>query len=115
MRLDVCLRLICVIYIYIPKKVKNHISAKVESNISVLSFVGEKLDYKSCESLEEIFKRVQFKVVDLEQTNLDEDVSAALFYPVEFIISFPPYADYLSDRRVIHSVLFPSFKLPELR
>ncbi len=41
----------------------------------VLSSVGEKLDYKSCESLEEIFKRVQFKVVDLEQTNLDEDVS----------------------------------------
>lgn len=46
--------------------------------------IGEKLDYKSCESLEEIFKRVQFKVVDLEQTNLDEDVSAALFYPIEF-------------------------------
>lgn len=35
---------------------------------------GEKLDYKACESLEEVFKRVQFKVVDLEQTSLDEDV-----------------------------------------
>uniref|UniRef100_A0A673GT99 Protein phosphatase 1 regulatory subunit 37 n=1 Tax=Sinocyclocheilus rhinocerous TaxID=307959 RepID=A0A673GT99_9TELE len=40
-----------------------------------LELKGEKLDYKSCESLEEIFKRVQFKVLDLEQTNLDEDVS----------------------------------------
>lgn len=37
---------------------------------------GEKLDYKTCEALEEIFKRLQFKVVDLEQTNLDEDVSS---------------------------------------
>lgn len=37
---------------------------------------GEKLDYKTCEALEEVFKRLQFKVVDLEQTNLDEDVSS---------------------------------------
>ncbi|KAG9342130.1 hypothetical protein JZ751_017130 [Albula glossodonta] len=40
-----------------------------------LSSLGEKLDYRACEALEEVFKRVQFKVVDLEQTNLDEDVS----------------------------------------
>ncbi|MED6237335.1 hypothetical protein ATANTOWER_022983, partial [Ataeniobius toweri] len=39
-----------------------------------LDLKGEKLDYKACESLEEILKRVQFKVIDLEQTNLDEDV-----------------------------------------
>lgn len=39
------------------------------------SLPGEKLDYKACEALEEVFKRLQFKVVDLEQTNLDEDVS----------------------------------------
>ena len=39
---------------------------------------GEKLDYKACESLEEILKRVQFKVIDLEQTNLDEDVRGLL-------------------------------------
>lgn len=38
-------------------------------------FSGEKLDYRACEALEEVFKRLQFKVVDLEQTNLDEDVS----------------------------------------
>ena len=37
---------------------------------------GEKLDYKTCEALEEVFKRLQFKVLDLEQTNLDEDVSS---------------------------------------
>lgn len=40
---------------------------------------GEKLDYKACESLEEILKRVQFKVIDLEQTNLDEDVRRSCF------------------------------------
>ncbi|KAM8853575.1 protein phosphatase 1 regulatory subunit 37 [Synchiropus picturatus] len=45
---------------------------------------GEKLDYKSCESLEEILKRVQFKVIDLEQTNLDEDGASALFDMIEY-------------------------------
>ncbi|XP_050990686.1 protein phosphatase 1 regulatory subunit 37 [Labeo rohita] len=49
-----------------------------------LELKGEKLDYKSCESLEEIFKRVQFKVVDLEQTNLDEDGASALFDMIEY-------------------------------
>ncbi|NWY08214.1 PPR37 phosphatase, partial [Nothoprocta ornata] len=44
--------------------------------IDCLDLKGEKLDYRACEALEEIFKRVQFKLVDLEQTSLDEDVSA---------------------------------------
>ncbi|XP_060254101.1 protein phosphatase 1 regulatory subunit 37 isoform X2 [Ovis aries] len=43
--------------------------------IDCLDLKGEKLDYKTCEALEEVFKRLQFKVVDLEQTNLDEDTS----------------------------------------
>ncbi|PNJ40810.1 PPP1R37 isoform 4, partial [Pongo abelii] len=45
---------------------------------------GEKLDYKTCEALEEVFKRLQFKVVDLEQTNLDEDGASALFDMIEY-------------------------------
>ncbi|KAM6933461.1 protein phosphatase 1 regulatory subunit 37 [Xenentodon cancila] len=45
---------------------------------------GEKLDYKACESLEEILKRVQFKLIDLEQTNLDEDGASALFDMIEY-------------------------------
>ncbi|XP_076850480.1 protein phosphatase 1 regulatory subunit 37 [Brachyhypopomus gauderio] len=49
-----------------------------------LDLKGEKLDYKACESLEEIFKRVQFKVVNLEQTNLDEDGASALFDMIEY-------------------------------
>ncbi|XP_072550614.1 protein phosphatase 1 regulatory subunit 37 [Salminus brasiliensis] len=49
-----------------------------------LDLKGEKLDYKACESLEEIFKRVQFRVVDLEQTNLDEDGASALFDMIEY-------------------------------
>uniref|UniRef100_A0A8C6QRY0 Protein phosphatase 1 regulatory subunit 37 n=1 Tax=Nannospalax galili TaxID=1026970 RepID=A0A8C6QRY0_NANGA len=47
-------------------------------------FLGEKLDYKTCEALEEVFKRLQFKVVDLEQTNLDEDGASALFDMIEY-------------------------------
>ncbi|XP_062329430.1 protein phosphatase 1 regulatory subunit 37 [Osmerus eperlanus] len=49
-----------------------------------LDLKGEKLDYKACESLEELLKRVQFKVVDLEQTNLDEDGASALFDMIEY-------------------------------
>ncbi|XP_072319769.1 protein phosphatase 1 regulatory subunit 37 [Eucyclogobius newberryi] len=49
-----------------------------------LDLKGEKLDYKSCEALEEILKRVQFKVIDLEQTNLDEDGASALFDMIEY-------------------------------
>ncbi|KAF4091920.1 hypothetical protein AMELA_G00042380 [Ameiurus melas] len=49
-----------------------------------LDLKGEKLDYRACESLEEIFKRVQFKVVDLEHTNLDEDGASALFDMIEY-------------------------------
>ncbi|KAM3875206.1 protein phosphatase 1 regulatory subunit 37 [Diretmus argenteus] len=49
-----------------------------------LDLKGEKLDYKACESLEEVLKRVQFKVVDLEQTSLDEDGASALFDMIEY-------------------------------
>ncbi|XP_012616856.2 protein phosphatase 1 regulatory subunit 37 [Microcebus murinus] len=52
--------------------------------IDCLDLKGEKLDYKTCEALEEIFKRLQFKVVDLEQTNLDEDGASALFDMIEY-------------------------------
>ncbi|XP_028320335.1 protein phosphatase 1 regulatory subunit 37 isoform X2 [Gouania willdenowi] len=49
-----------------------------------LDLKGEKLDHKACESLEEILKRIQFKVIDLEQTNLDEDGASALFDMIEY-------------------------------
>ncbi|XP_041849939.1 protein phosphatase 1 regulatory subunit 37 [Melanotaenia boesemani] len=49
-----------------------------------LDLKGEKLDYKACESLEEVLKRVQFKIIDLEQTSLDEDGASALFDMIEY-------------------------------
>ncbi|MBW01519.1 Protein phosphatase 1 regulatory subunit 37, partial [Eschrichtius robustus] len=52
--------------------------------IDCLDLKGEKLDYKTCEALEEVFKRLQFKVLDLEQTNLDEDGASALFDMIEY-------------------------------
>ncbi|NXA57495.1 PPR37 phosphatase, partial [Nothocercus julius] len=52
--------------------------------IDCLDLKGEKLDYRACEALEEIFKRVQFKTVDLEQTSLDEDGASALFDMIEY-------------------------------
>ncbi|XP_055991486.1 protein phosphatase 1 regulatory subunit 37 [Sorex fumeus] len=52
--------------------------------IDCLDLKGEKLDYKTCEALEEVFKRLQFRVVDLEQTSLDEDGASALFDMIEY-------------------------------
>ncbi|XP_049643212.1 protein phosphatase 1 regulatory subunit 37 [Suncus etruscus] len=52
--------------------------------IDCLDLRGEKLDYRACEALEEVFKRLQFKVVDLEQTSLDEDGASALFDMIEY-------------------------------
>lgn len=62
--------------------------------------LGEKLDYKACESLEEILKRVQFKVIDLEQTNLDEDVWKSL------LLISPPH---WSSTQLSHLLLFKLF------
>uniref|UniRef100_A0A8C0UB46 Uncharacterized protein n=1 Tax=Cyanistes caeruleus TaxID=156563 RepID=A0A8C0UB46_CYACU len=54
------------------------------SRNSGLFFLGEKLDYRSCEAMEEIFKRLQFRLLDLEQTSLDEDGASALFDMIEY-------------------------------
>nr|XP_014425238.1 protein phosphatase 1 regulatory subunit 37 [Pelodiscus sinensis] len=69
----------------IPKLLKQIQEFKdLSPRIECLDLKGEKLDYKACEALEEIFKRVQFKIVDLEQTNLDEDGASALFDMIEY-------------------------------
>uniref|UniRef100_A0A8C3G3U5 Protein phosphatase 1 regulatory subunit 37 n=1 Tax=Cyclopterus lumpus TaxID=8103 RepID=A0A8C3G3U5_CYCLU len=69
----------------IPKVLKQMQEMKdLTQRNECLDLKGEKLDYKACESLEEILKRVQFKVIDLEQTNLDEDGASALFDMIEY-------------------------------
>ncbi|XP_069772267.1 protein phosphatase 1 regulatory subunit 37 [Narcine bancroftii] len=49
-----------------------------------LDLQGEMLDYESCEALEEIFKRIQFKTINLEWTKMDEDGASALFNMMEY-------------------------------
>ncbi|XP_056652339.1 protein phosphatase 1 regulatory subunit 37 [Monodelphis domestica] len=69
----------------IPKLIKQiQEFTDLAHRIDCLDLKGEKLDYKACEALEEIFKRLQFKVVDLEQTSLDEDGASALFDMIEY-------------------------------
>jgi len=36
--------------------------------------LGETIDGRVCETLEEIFRRVRFRSIDLEATSLDEEV-----------------------------------------
>ncbi|NXC01626.1 PPR37 phosphatase, partial [Orthonyx spaldingii] len=69
----------------IPKLLKQIQEFKdLAPRIDCLDLKGEKLDYRSCEAMEEIFKRLQFKLVDLEQTSLDEDGASALFDMIEY-------------------------------
>ncbi|XP_043849182.1 protein phosphatase 1 regulatory subunit 37 [Dromiciops gliroides] len=69
----------------IPKLIKQiQEFTDLAHRIDCLDLKGEKLDHKACEALEEIFKRLQFKVVDLEQTSLDEDGASALFDMIEY-------------------------------
>ncbi|XP_072031024.1 uncharacterized protein [Amphiura filiformis] len=48
------------------------------------SLKGEKVDLRVVETLEELFKRVQFNTVDLESCSLEDESAAALFDMVEF-------------------------------
>ncbi|XP_072346164.1 protein phosphatase 1 regulatory subunit 37 [Scyliorhinus torazame] len=57
---------------------------ELSQRLDCLDLKGEKLDYKASEALEEVFKRVQFKLVDLEATSLDEDGASALFDMIEY-------------------------------
>ena len=42
---------------------------------SIIYFIiGTKMDTKACESLESIFKRIQFEVLDIENCSLEEEV-----------------------------------------
>ncbi|XP_051874603.1 protein phosphatase 1 regulatory subunit 37 [Pristis pectinata] len=45
---------------------------------------GENLDCENCEALEEIFKRIQFTMINLEWAKLDEDGASALFDMMEY-------------------------------
>lgn len=54
------------------------------NRIDVIDLRGTKLDLKSCEALEEVFRRVRTKTLDLENTNLEDDATVALLEMVEF-------------------------------
>lgn len=43
-------------------------------DVSPILLAGERLDLKQVESLEDIFKHVRFRCIDLEATHLDDEV-----------------------------------------
>ncbi|GFY68953.1 protein phosphatase 1 regulatory subunit 37 [Trichonephila inaurata madagascariensis] len=49
-----------------------------------LNLKGENLDAHHCEALEEIFKRLQFRSLLLENSNLDDEGAAAIFDMIEY-------------------------------
>eukprot|EP00112_Aurelia_sp_Birch-Aquarium-sp1_P022404 Seg630.7 transcript_id=Seg630.7/GoldUCD/mRNA.D3Y31 product="Protein phosphatase 1 regulatory subunit 37" protein_id=Seg630.7/GoldUCD/D3Y31 len=52
--------------------------------IATLSLKGVKLDNRSCEALEAIFRRVRFEVIDFENCGLEEEGATALLEMIEF-------------------------------
>lgn len=49
-----------------------------------LNLQGEKLELKVVETLEEVFKRVQFNTIDVEGTSMDDEATMAMCEMVEF-------------------------------
>ncbi|KAG7166182.1 protein phosphatase 1 regulatory subunit 37-like [Homarus americanus] len=56
----------------------------IAGRVECLSLRGQKLEGGQCEGLEEIFRRVQFKILDLEGCSLDDDTAIPLFDMIEF-------------------------------
>ncbi|XP_043119158.1 protein phosphatase 1 regulatory subunit 37 [Puntigrus tetrazona] len=58
---------------------RERVTQSVNSGISILiAFPGERLDYCSCESLEEILKSVQFDFISLQGAELEENGASSL-------------------------------------
>ncbi|KAF7487671.1 Protein phosphatase 1 regulatory subunit 37 [Sarcoptes scabiei] len=64
------------------EQIKNFKSIRQRSQDLILR--GKKLNSHHCEALEEIFKRVLFRLIDLESCDLDCDGASALFDMIEF-------------------------------
>lgn len=50
--------------------------------VNVLNLKNEKLDSKQMEALEEVFKRLSFKTIDLETAQFDDDTAAATLFEI---------------------------------
>ncbi|XP_068215143.1 protein phosphatase 1 regulatory subunit 37-like [Palaemon carinicauda] len=56
----------------------------VGGRVECISLRGQRLEGGQCEGLEEIFRRVQFKILDLEGCSLEDDTAIPLFDMIEF-------------------------------
>lgn len=55
-----------------------------QDRIDVIDLRGVKLDLRNCEALEEVFRRVRTKTLDLENTGLEDDGTVSLLEMIEF-------------------------------
>ncbi|XP_034668632.1 serine-rich adhesin for platelets isoform X2 [Drosophila subobscura] len=62
----------------------NGLDLTLQTRQPLLSLKGEKLTPDNCEALEEIFKRIQYKTIDLSECNLDESCLSPLFQMIEY-------------------------------
>ncbi|XP_028398669.1 protein phosphatase 1 regulatory subunit 37-like [Dendronephthya gigantea] len=64
------------------KQLKEH--DVFQNRMDILDFKGIKLEIKSCEALEEVFKRVQVHTLDIENTSLEDEGAIAIIEMIEF-------------------------------
>jgi len=66
----------------LAKQLENYNAFNIRGHDLILK--NEQLNYKQIEALEEILKRIQFRLINLEGCNLDEDGATALFEMIEY-------------------------------
>ncbi|XP_033236699.1 serine-rich adhesin for platelets isoform X2 [Drosophila pseudoobscura] len=62
----------------------NGLDLTLQARQPLLSLKGNQLTANDCEALEEIFKRIQYKTIDLSECALDESCLSPLFQMIEY-------------------------------
>lgn len=61
-----------------------NIESRAEARTEVLNLRHETLSHESCEALEELFKRLKFRAIDLTSCSLDDVSATAIFDMIEY-------------------------------
>lgn len=61
-----------------------NLEKSAKDRTEVLSLRQQTLSHESCEALEELFKRVKYRAIDVTACNLDDSSSTSLFDMIEY-------------------------------
>lgn len=61
-----------------------NLESRAENRTEVLNLRHETLSHESCEALEELFKRLKYRAIDLTSCSLDDVSATAIFDMIEY-------------------------------